>query len=253
MKTKILGFLSLIVLASCSTSIQPSADIRSEDISDADIHHCQIGSSFELIYKDTSWQNVRVEVNANLYDMMRAEQNGDKLNLYMSSSTRIDGDPHLRVYLCGPNLETIDLSGASTARSEGVVNAPSLRIQASGASDVDMDVDADVCSITLSGASTFMGSYYGDEATLLLSGASSMYLLGRADITRATLTGASTLEDFAYSTDILNATMSGASSIEMKVNDKINVTASGASVLIYTGSAILGEVSLSGSSEIIKR
>jgi hypothetical protein len=84
-----------------------------------------------------------------------------------------------------------------------------------------------------------------------IGGASSLILKGMATRLSGRLSGASLLSNFDLITDDVDLHLSGASNSSITAKNKIDLVASGASVLRYKGNAIADNIKLSGASQII--
>ena len=129
------------------------------------------------------------------------------------------------------------------------------KIEASGACDVLVagTITAEALSLHFSGASDFKGNVKVKELNLDLSGASDLSISGTASTVRIESSGASDVKGYGLTTDLCSANASGASDINITVNKELNVHASGASKISYSGDALIKEMHTSGSSKISKR
>jgi len=92
-----------------------------------------------------------------------------------------------------------------------------------------------------------------DEGNFVISGASNMELEGDADDVRMDISGASRFLGEDFTVDDANLDLSGASSATINVQGTIDADLSGASSLYYIGSPTLGDIDVSGASKIRRK
>lgn len=126
-------------------------------------------------------------------------------------------DRKLKVYVAVPDLNRMEISGASSVVVSGKLTSPALQIAMSGASEMKGNLDVERLNLTISGAS---------EARLS----------GRAGEGLVEISGASKLNSYQLFVDRLKAETSGASSVRITVKESIAANASGGSTLYYRGS-----------------
>ncbi|MFA9407117.1 MAG: head GIN domain-containing protein [Anaerolineales bacterium] len=130
-----------------------------------------------------------------------------------------------------PELEAIDLSGASRARISGFSS--------------NMPFAADV-----SGASALRGEIEAGDTMMDVSGAGSVDLSGSGADLQADASGGSTIDLAEF--PVINATVvaSGASNVTVNVTGTLNADASGASGVTYLGNPTLGAIDISDASSV---
>jgi hypothetical protein len=139
------------------------------------------------------------------------------------------------VYVTLPALVSLDASGGSDAKAEGTFTGDTMRIGASGGSDLTMDVAAATLRV---------------EA----SGGSDIRLSGTARSVRVESSGGSDLNASALTADDAEVESSGGSDLVIgAVRQKISGVASGGSDVTYSGSPGSVNVNTSGGAELHHR
>ena len=138
-----------------------------------------------------------------------------------------------KVDVSGNSLKQITSSGASKFSSTNNINADSMSINVSGASDVVLKINAKAIDV-------------------MLSGASGVTLEGNAQTLYSTVSGASALKTYKLNAATVNVTASGASSAKVFANDKINANATGSSTIKFKGEPKEVSAEASSSSSIAK-
>jgi hypothetical protein len=143
----------------------------------------------------------------------------------------------------------IDVSGAGLVLMTGSVR--DMVAEASGASRIElMTLSAGDARLSLSGASRIEGTLKADNIDFDLSGASSALMNGSTGDIRVEASGASRVNLANLTVNNADVTLAGASTAGINLDGKLDMSLSGASLLNYTGTPILGEFNLSGGSTI---
>jgi hypothetical protein len=164
----------------------------------------------------------------------------------------LSGHSHARITM--PALERVTLSGASHGKVAGFQSDGELSIRLSGASH--LEVHDTVCGrlrLDVSGASNLVGDVTTRETEMGISGASRVELSGSGGKAHLRLSGASQARLPSLSLTDTGLESSGASSSQLKVNGKLDLALGGASRLEYGGTAVLGDVRVSGASTLNRR
>lgn len=228
--------LALGFLNSCDhDTIRASVEVTSLDYSIPSYSEIKISDAFNayVTFSDTE-ESVRIEANDNLHDNIIVKREGNALVIRLKKFISVKGNATMNAYIVTNNIATFDLSGASRLTLENKWNVSDGRIDLSGASD-------------------FSGEVSAERLYLDTTGASSLDLFGNAISMTAKLKGSSTIQDYDLIVDNLKIELSGSSEAFLEVNETIDVTASGASVLNYKGKAVVNNKKLSGSSEVKNR
>lgn len=198
----------------------------------ADFDRVQISHAFEATVTQGRNFEVTIRIDDNLVDYLEARVVGRTLVIGLKQSVGFNlGNTTLEADITMPALAGLEASGASRATLAGFESTDDIRLGASGASTITGEIMTGDVDISISGASTV--SLGGIAATMNLQAS-----------------GASTadLEDFA----VVNARvdLSGASRGTVHVTGELDIEASGASHVTYTGDPSLGSVNLSGASSM---
>ncbi len=126
-----------------------------------------------------------------------------------------------------PELQNMTFSGAAKIKTQGRFTTPQLAITASGASEIDLDVDV-------------------EQLEIKASGASDIELDGTASRLIVDVTGASKVDAGDLQTCVSRVTASGASNVEINVNDTLIAYPSGMSKITYHGTPFINANAISG-------
>ena len=212
-----------------------SGRIVTEEFNIRDFSRVDVSHAFEVEIIQSGSFKVVVRVNDNLRERLRVEKRGETLVIglkpYISYNLR-NATMEAKVYM--PDLQGIEASGASDVRFSGL------------SSPRDFEVD-------LSGASYLDGEITAREVRIEASGASRIRLRGKAEDLRLDASGASNLDLEDLPVQDADIELSGASEADVVLSGILDINASGASRLYFTGSPTMGRIDLSGASSIKRR
>lgn len=161
------------------------------------------------VQKDFS---VTVEADDNLLQYIKTEMSGDTLKIYSESS--ISPKTKINVKVSMPEINAVDVSGASTAVVSNV-KSDSIKLEASGASKIKIDGEANSLDADASGASGINAEGLKVEtADIEASGASNTTVWANGEL-KADASGASSIY-YTGEPKNLSQNSSGASSIRKK-------------------------------------
>lgn len=194
----------------------------------------EVGGGIDLFVRQGA--SFVVEVQASDEDAARivTEVVGKTLQIKRKSSSFFHWGDAGSVYVTLPALVALDASGGSDVKTEGTFASDTLRVSASGGSDLTIDVTAGTLHV---------------EA----SGGSDLRLSGTARSAHVESSGGSDLNASALTADEADVDSSGGSDLAIGVRQKITGEASGGSDVTYTGAPGSVSVNTSGGAELHHR
>lgn len=173
--------------------------------------------------------SLKIIADENLHELIETNIDGDRL--IISTKKNIRKAKHLEIVISSPEFKNLQLSGAVSIHSKGSLKGDELRIETSGAAEVDLTIDY-------------------DELRCEHSGASEVELKGMARSVRISSSGATDLRLFELDVRNMRLDLSGASEARINVSRELSVEASGASEIRYKGNPKITKTELSGASSI---
>ncbi|UCH42942.1 MAG: DUF2807 domain-containing protein [Dehalococcoidales bacterium] len=233
--------------------ISGSGSLETRDMDYDDFTKIEVGYAFKAdITKSTSF-SVSITLDDNLFEYLVIQQAGDTLRINLDPNHSYRSTTQ-RAEITLPELHGLELSGASRGEISGFSSADTLQLEASGASSLTIDdVRAGSTRFNVSGASRVSGSITITEGDFIVSGASSVDLDGTATDIQVDASGASVIRLSEFAVNNASIDLSGASSATVNVSEQLDVHASGASRVVYSGNPSLGSVSVSGGSTITEQ
>jgi len=176
--------------------------------------------------------SITVTVDDNIEQYVEVYQIADKLHFGLDSDNNYS-EVTLNAEIVMPDVEALQLSGASHAQLKNFSFDHSL-------------------SLDLSGASFVSGNINTGDLHAQLSGASTTYLNGSGDIIDISCSGASYIDLVNFMAKNGYVTLSGASNGKVNVEETLQVNLSGVSNLSYAGNPKLNIIEISGLSNLIR-
>jgi DNA-binding response OmpR family regulator len=184
------------------------------------------------------------------YEFIRAEKSGDKLTLTrrgFSWASLFHDQPKVIVEM--PELRELVAVGGCRVIVRDFHLSQILSVEVIGASQVEMsDIDTSDIRIKATGACRLTGSLSSSGRTNIdLTGASNVDLTGSAQYVNLFASGASHAHLDRFIVTDMDVKLSGASHSTININGKLNVH------LTWLGNPILGDIDITGSSQIHRK
>ena len=209
-------------------TIRGSGVAKTEVRQVGDFSGIEVGGNVELEVKVGPAASLEVTTDDNLLPHVHTKMAGDRLSIYTEGSywTKLG----VKVAVSTPTLRSLTAEGATTARVRDV-SGGEFKLNVSGTSSCDLAGSADAILLDVAGAS---------RATLT----------GSAERLEVDCSGSSEVEAMGMKVKIARAEATGASAVRLAATDALDLQASGASTIRYTGSAAKVEQEVSGASSI---
>lgn len=192
--------------------VQGSGFLKSEQRAVSGFTKINAGGAIRLEVTAQKDFSVTVEADDNLLPLIKTDVSGDTLKIYRESGS--SSKTGVKVTISMPDVKNVNVSGASTAVVSNV-KTDSLELEASGASKIKVDGEANRLNSKASGASGIDAENLRVEnADVGASGASNS-TVSAANELKADASGASSIY-YTGEPKSLNQKSSGASSVKKK-------------------------------------
>ncbi len=171
------------------------------------------GGAFNIFLSQADTTKVVVETETKNIDKIITEVHNGILEI---SSKGIKRSDKFVIYATTPEVISIDIHGAASLEGLTSLNGDHLRIKASGASDINLEI-------------------YYDEITSEVSGAARLLLTGESPKHTITVSGAANVMARGLTTEVTKATASGASSASVNASTKVISNTKGAGTIDLIG------------------
>ncbi len=221
---------------------------REYDISD--FSGVDIGSAFKVELTPSDKYSVAITTGENVFKYISVDKSGDTLKIEVKGLRWPFVNTKLEAKITLPELQGLNLSGAAQGNAKGFKSSQEFNLVLSGAATLDLDMEAGKFRSEISGASKLTGSLKASSSSIELSGASYIKLEGSGGNMTLSASGASNAELASFIANDADIELSGASRGSLEINGKMDVSLSGASSFEYGGSPTLGNLDVTGASQI---
>ncbi len=230
----VIGVIVIVVGVAVALLWSSQGNLKTQEYTNSGFTALDVGSAFQVTIKQSDTYSVKITAGERIFDRISVTQSEETLKIEVKPGIFF-GVFDAKAEISMPALDTLTLSGATRGTADGFNSTDQFVVRLSGASSLDMtnmvrgDVDSE-----LSGASRLTARGTGANLVSVVSGASNL-----------------DLENFPVNN--ATVTVSGASHAVVSPSGTLNVDASGASSLQYTGNPKLGTINTSGTSTVNKK
>jgi hypothetical protein len=171
---------------------------------------------------------VKIEGDENLLSYIEVSQDGDRVRIRTRDGVHLVPTGNLNVYISSPTYKSIEVSGSSDIIGQNkITSSEELNLQASGAGDIQMEVDAPKITSGISGSGSIKLRGQTKDLDIDLSGAGHAYCYDLlTENTTVQISGVGSAQ--VYASVKLKADVSGAGNISYKGNASVSQDISGA-------------------------
>lgn len=213
-----------------SIFITGSGTIIPLDYEFSDFTELDIQGAYRVTVTPADQYSVKVRSDDNIVQYLDVTKDSSVLRLGLAGASSFS-NLNLFAEISMPDLKSIHLGGISKTEVRGFELDHTLRL-------------------TVVGASRLEGSVSAQRVTASLSGIGAISLEGRCGDLSAQVSEVSTLDLAEFVCEDVDVDLSGASQATVHLTGTLNSQLSGASVLRYLGSPLMGDISTSGASRI---
>ena len=222
-------FLVGVLCLSCADVEDPGPlQEATREFSVLDFDQLEMGSGFHIEVEQSTIFSVKAKGDRRNLDDLSVRTVGNTLVIEYDEHENRRHDTHIIIRM--PELKGIHFSGGSKSKIRGFESEGSFSCYLSGGSVAQIDAGY-------------------RSAHLVISGGSTLRIRGLGDEIAGEISGASELSAFDYPVRSADLNLSGASRARVTVSDELEVTASGASNLVYRGNPVVAK-DVSGASSV---
>ena len=241
--------------------------------SSMDFDEIEVSHAIRLIVEERTTGNIIVRAPQSIVPFVSLKVSNGTLRATLLPGTPVSRNSNVVAEVYVPyngRINEIKTSSAARVIVKPTISCNELELEASSASVIEIKASAKEVSIDASGASTIKAELATDEFDMELSGASVATISGQITDGDIEVSGASTLKaeklraaklDLECSgasranalAVVCSAKASGASAIAVECLQQLNVSASGASTIRYSGDCQVNTIANTGGSSIRKK
>jgi hypothetical protein len=220
---KNLKFISTVMLlvgiVACTNgqirrTVRGNGNVVSENRRTESFTSIHVSSGIDVYLRQGDNESVKVEADENLQEYILTEVRGGSLHVYTEANIR--EAERKRVYVTMKNITSIRTSSAGDVKGESKIKCDRLKLSASSAGNINLDVTANEINVDISSS--------GD-----------ITLGGKTDFLEADLSSAGDLNAYDMEAKEANISASSAGDADVFVTDKITARASSAGDINYRG------------------
>ena len=228
--------LSLFLLTAC---LSTSSEDWKKDRSVSNFNSLSVSSGIDVYLSQGNSEKLTIEAKGIDEDQVISEVRNGTLKLYVErkglmGSWNWGRNTYVKAYLTFRQLKNLQASEGADVFGQGRLSFNNLNLEASGGSDVKLDLKADDLNVSASG---------GADAILQ----------GSARSLNAEGSGGADVDARKLIVETCNANSSGGSDVYVNATQELRMKASGGSDIYYSGSAKVLAKSESGGSDIKRR
>ena len=222
-KLSFLVFIAILGMTSCrflGKRVHGNGVIKTEERPVTAFKEVEASGEIKLYVAQGDLKPVKIECDENILRYIEVIQEGDRITIQTKQGVSLQPSGDLNVYVTSPAFKSIDVSGSSDIIGQNKITSPDeLSLQASGAGDIKMEVDAPKIMAGISGSGSINLKGQAKDLDIDLSGAGHAYCYD--------LLAENTKID-VYASVKLDASVSGAGNINYKGNASVSQQISGA-------------------------
>lgn len=227
--------IALSVLLAASGLLSADRDWK-KDRTVSSFTGLSVSSGIDVYLTQGGSEKLTIEAKGIDEDDVKSEIRNGTLKLYierrgMSWGFNFGRDRYVKAYVTFRQLRNIQASGGADIFGQGNLTFNDLNVEASGGSDIKMDLKA-------------------DELNASASGGADLILNGSARTLNANGSGGADLDARKLTVEVCNANSSGGSDVYVNATREVSMKASGGSDIYYYGPARVLARSESGGSDI---
>jgi len=220
---KNLKYLSVVsicfILTACVNgqfrkTVYGNRDVVKKERSAGSFTEVKVSTGIDLYLSQGDKMSIVVEADENLHEYIKTEINGNSLNIYTDANIR--EAERKRVYVVMKDITSLSTSSAGDIIGETPVKSDNLRLSASSAGDIKLEI-------------------YAKNVDVDASSSGDVTLRGEAESLEADMSSAGDLNAYDLQVKEANISVSSAGDADVYVTEKLTARASSAGDIDYKG------------------
>ncbi|MDR2359333.1 MAG: DUF2807 domain-containing protein [Prevotellaceae bacterium] len=209
-----------------------------------------IAGAFEVTAVPSDTNHLLIKAAEKFLPHVRMEISNGNMKIYTRKSYKKWAKAHIYMYYSDwKSVEQLRLSGAVRFTCSDTLKAPAFSAKLSGASVINIAVNNQRSEWDASGASKITADIVAESVHIGISGAGKADLSGAASRADFKISGATKISAGGFVADTVRARLSGSSKIGIHANNYLDIHASGASLIEYSGTPVT-DISTSGAAKV---
>ncbi|MDR0694603.1 MAG: DUF2807 domain-containing protein [Prevotellaceae bacterium] len=209
-----------------------------------------VAGAFEVTAVPSDTNHLLIKTTEKFLPYIRTEISNGNMKIYVRKSHKRRTKAHIYMYYSDwKSVEQLHLSGAVRFTCSDTLKAPEFSAKLSGASAINIAVNNRRSEWDVSGASKITADIVAENVHIGISGAGKADLSGAASRADFKLSGATKISGGGFAADTVKARLSGSSKIGIHAGKYLDIHASGASLIEYSGTPVT-DISTSGAAKV---
>lgn len=217
------------MLSACAIGVDGNGVVQEQQRPVEAFDGLEVDGAYRVHLTMAPQHSLKVVTDENLQPLIRTEMKKGILRIY--STEQIGDYSKMDLYISAPDFESIESSGAIELDNQGTLEGDNLKLEASGAAEINLKIDY-------------------DDLGMEFSGGCEVNLAGAANEVEIDLSGAGDLDLSKLSVDDMELSTSGAAEAIVNVKGDLSVDASGAADIRYLGEPTIRRSDLSGAATL---
>jgi hypothetical protein len=237
--------LFLILLASSYSfaQVKGNGNITKQERQVGSFDAINVGCAINLFLSQGEKQSVTVETDENLQDRINTKVSNGELIL---DCNNVRNASKMNVYVTAINITKLDAEGAAVVKGMTPIKTDKISLFASGASKVNMELDARSIYNEVSGAAKESLMITTSDIKSEISGAADAKFIGSAKEHKTEVSGAGNLKAIEFVTDVTDAEVSGAGNASLMARKQLKADLSGAGSITYFDNSEIKKIGKAG-------
>jgi Putative auto-transporter adhesin, head GIN domain len=181
----------------------------------------------DITLKQGNQESVKIEVDNIDLDDIITEVKNNRLKIRYRDNLKFRNQVEVKIEITYKSIQRLDLSGAVSLKSESTIQSTDFKIDASGAGNVNLKLNASKLYVHASGAGNIL-------------------IEGKVDSQYVELSGAGSFKAFNLVSQKADLELSGASTANIQVQQSLSAQVSGASSVRFKGDPTSRNINKSG-------
>lgn len=259
MKTKILiipVIISAVVfMAACEDfwkqCIEGNGDIVSKTISVDEFTNIQVKGTFEVTIDTGQVSSVSIEIDNNLLGLIVTHVTGNTLYIETRDNACIQPSQTIRFLVTTPVINEIAQYGSGKIFCDGL-ETDDLALYQEGTGEIECyNAISDKSTLTVEGSGSIINTLETVDLSSLIEGSGLIDLTGTTVYSSMEVLGSGFINALLMNSDTSSVYISGSGSVDVDVNDFLDVTIISSGIVRYTGDPIVQSY-ISGTGQVIK-
>ena len=236
---KILLFALVVLMTATSCRqifakrVRGNGSVGTETRQVANFNSIDVSGAIDVYVSQSPESSIKIEGDQNLLEYVEVYEEGGTLRIHTRKGINIKPTRSMKVHVSNPDFKGFEASGACNIIGQNMIKTSgNVRIDLSGASDVDMQLDA-------------------PKIETEVSGAGSVKLAGKTKDFSVDGSGSTEVQCFDLLAENVRIDISGAGDAQVFASVKLDVDVSGAGNVRYKGNANVTQ-NISGAGSVKK-